>query len=134
MIYIYYIIILLIITLSLFTLIGLNIYYNLFSYETKNLKYENIINNGKTYTTPSIDMKNYNFITIEGKIDHNNNDDKLIIETSPDNINWIDSGITISPVSTDYFYTDRIDSNYIRIKFTNTSSQVKLNIFFTKTR
>ena len=86
-----------------------------------------------TFTFPTIDMRNHEYITIEGSNNTGTNDAEIIIETSPDGSNWFDSGIRIAPVGDDYFYTSRIDSNYLRAFFNNTSTAVTVTLYFTKT-
>lgn len=90
------------------------------------------IKNGSNYIFPSIDIGRNNNIAIEALVNDSTNTDPILIESSPDNKIWFDTGIKINYLTGGYyFYNDNFNANYIRFKFINSSNPTVLNIYTT---
>lgn len=94
------------------------------------------ISTGDTYISPSFDIINYKHCVVQ--ISSNRlTEDIIDIQVSPNNTDWINAGLTLSPITTgvesSYFINDNLFANYFRVKFTNTgASGISLTIFVTK--
>ena len=90
----------------------------------------------ETYTSPVFDISVYEYSVLQISSDQST-EDTIDIQVSSDNKNWINSGVTLSPIATGsgsgYFSSDPLYVNYFRIKFTNNgASNITLKIYVTK--
>lgn len=126
----------LVITLLVLTIIiilSLVIYFIL-KEESKNFIKQTspLVDNGSSYTFPAIDIGGNKDIAIEAIASNESNTDPIILESSPDNVTWIDTGIKINNLSGGYFfYNDNFNANYLRFKFVNSSTSTVINVYTT---
>ena len=127
------IIIIIIITIIIIIIIGLILYFTLLKKKDNYTKETSgIINVGTTYTFKSTDISTQNIFSITAKSSNDLNTDSLQIETSPDNITWIKTGLYALPISGgNYFYYSNMHANFIRVVFTNTTYGTSIDLYIT---
>jgi hypothetical protein len=94
------------------------------------------ISPSSSYTSKIFDIIDYEYVVLQVSANQSS-EDTIDIQVSSNNKDWINSGVTLSPINfngkSGYYMGDSLLSNYFRIKFTNNNvGNISLDIFVTK--